>query len=100
LAVTSSRFDIGTDRRVAPVRAPRPEDAAHAGEQAFKVGRLLLQQCAEMRARGGPRAAEHNDMLDLRERQAEPTSLTDEREQLQHIGWIAPIAGWLTTRRR
>jgi hypothetical protein len=100
LAVTSPRFDIRTDRRVAPVRAPRAKDAAHAGEQAFKVGRLLLQQCAEMRARRGPRAAEHNDMLDLRERQAEPTSLTDEREQLQHIGWIAPIAGWLTTRRR
>ena len=76
---------------MAPVRAPRAEDAAHAREQAFEVGRLLLQQCAEMRARRGPRAAEDNDMLDLRERQAEPTSLTDEREQLQHIGWIAPI---------
>ena len=82
------------------VRTPRAEDAAHAGEQAFKVGRLLLQQCAEMRARRGPQAAEYNDVLDLCERQAEPTGLTDEREQLQHIGWIAPIAGWLTTRRR
>jgi len=31
-------------------------------------------------------------MLDLRERQTESTSLTDEREQLQHVGWIAPVA--------
>jgi hypothetical protein len=31
-------------------------------------------------------------MLDLRERQAEPTGLTDEREQLQHFGWIEPVA--------
>jgi len=77
---------------VAPVRAPRAKDAAHAGEQAFKIGRFLLQQGAEMRARRGPRAAEHNDMLDLRERQTESSSLTDECEQLQHIGWIAPIA--------
>jgi len=92
LAVTSSRFDIRTDCCVAPVRAPRAEDAAHAGEQAFKVGRFLLQQCAEMRAWRRPRAAEHNDMLDLRERQAESTSLTDECEQLQHIDWIAPVA--------
>jgi len=92
LAVTSPRFDIRTDRRVAPVRAPRAEDAAHAREQAFKIGRFLLQQCAEMRARRGPRASEHNDMLDLRERQAEPTSMADEGEQLQHIGWIAPVA--------
>jgi len=100
LAVTSSRFDIRTDCCVAAVRAPRAEDAAHAGEQAFKVGRLLLQQCAEMRARRGPRAAEYNDVLDLCERQAEPTGLTDEREQLQHIGWIEPVARWLPTRRR
>ena len=77
---------------MAPVRAPRAENGAHAGEQAFKVGRLLLQQCAEMRARRGPRTAEYNDMLDLRERQAEPTGLTDEREQLQHFGWIEPVA--------
>jgi len=77
---------------VAPVRAPRAEDAAHAREQAFEVGRFLLQQCAEMRARRGPRAAEQNDMLDLRESQAESTSLTNEREQLQHVGWIAPVA--------
>ena len=77
---------------MAPVRAPRAEDAAHAGEHAFKVGRFLLEQGAEMGARRGPRAAEHNDMLDLRERQAESSSLTDEREQLQHVGWIAPVA--------
>jgi hypothetical protein len=77
---------------VASVRTPRAKDAAHAGKQAFKIGRFLFQQCAEMPARRGPRAAEHNDMLDLRERQAEPTSLTDECEQLQHVGGIAPIA--------
>ena len=53
-----------------------------------------------MEARRGPRASECNDVLDLRERQAESTSLTDEREQPQHVGWIAPVAGRLTTRRR
>jgi len=92
LAVTSLRFDIRTDRRVTSVRTPRAKDAAHAGEQAFKIGRFLLQQCAEMPARRGPRAAEHNDMLDLRERQAESSSLTDESKQLQHIDGIAPVA--------
>jgi len=92
LAVTSSRFDIRTDRRVASVRTPRAKDAAHAGEQAFKIGRFLLQQCAEMPARRGPRAAEHHDMLDLRERQAESSSLTDECKQLQRIDGIAPVA--------
>ena len=39
-------------------------------------------------------------MLDLGERQAQPTSLTDKREQPQHVGWIAPVAGRLPTRRR
>src|SRR5206468_9073031 len=85
LAATSLRFDIRTNRRVAPVRAPRPEDAAHAGQHAFKVGGFLLQERPDMDARRGPRAAERDDLLDLRERQAEPTSLTDECEQPQHV---------------
>src|SRR2546422_8697781 len=52
-----------------------------------------------MDARRGPGPAECNYVLDLRERQAEPTSLTDEREQPQHVGWIAPVAGRPTARR-
>jgi hypothetical protein len=85
---------------VASVRAPRSEDAAHAREHAFKVGGFLLQQRADVDARRGPRATKCNDVLDLRERQAESTSLTDEREQPQHVGWVAPVAGRLTTGRR
>ena len=52
-----------------------------------------------MHARGGSRAPERNDVLDLRQGEAQAASLTDEREQPQHVGRVAAIArrrplGW------
>src|SRR5262249_48294136 len=45
-------------------------------------------------------AAERDDVLDLGERQAEPARLTDEGEQAEDVGGIAPVAGWLASWRR
>lgn len=69
-------------------------------EHPFQVFRLLLQECADVSAWRGPRSSERDYVLDLRQRQAEPTSLADEREQPQHVGWIAPVAGRLALRGR
>jgi hypothetical protein len=99
LDITSPRFYVRADRRVASVRAPGVEDAAHAGERTFKVFGLLLQQRPDVDTRRRPRTSEGNNVLDLRERQAKSTSLTDEREQLQHVVWIAPVTGFRATRR-
>ncbi len=85
---------------MASVRAPRCKDAADASEHTFEVSGLLLQQRADLDARRVPRAAERNDVLDLRQSQAKPTRLPDEREQPEHIRRIAPVAGRLTARWR
>ena len=47
-----------------------------------------------MDARCRPRASERNNVVDLRERQAKPASLTNEGKQLQHVVWIAPVTGF------
>ena len=85
---------------MASVRAPRCKDAADACEHIFKVSGFLLQECADMDARRGPRAAERNDVLDFGQSQAEPTRLPYEREQPEHVGRIASVAGRLTARCR
>ena len=46
-----------------------------------------------MHARDGARAPERNDVLDLRQGEAQTASLTDECEQPQHVGRVAAIAG-------
>jgi hypothetical protein len=84
---------------MASVRAPGVEEAAYACEHTFKVSGLLLQQGANVNARRGPGTSKNNNVLDLRERQTKPTSLTDECEQLQHIVWITSITGFRATRR-
>ena len=80
-------------------RPPRGQDAPQAGQHVFKVGGFLFQQRADVDTGRRPRAAKRDDMLDLRERQAEASRLADEREQAQHVGGIPPIAGELAVRR-
>lgn len=46
-----------------------------------------------MNAWRGACAAERDDVLDLRERQAHAAGLADEREQPQHISRIVTVAG-------
>ena len=85
---------------MASVRAPRAENAANLNEHDFQVDGFLLEQRPDVSARSGPRAAQGDGVLDLRECQAEPTRLADEGQQLQYLVWVTPVAGQFATRRR
>jgi len=92
LDVTSPCFDIRTDRGVAAVRTPRCKDAADFGEHPLQVGRFFFEQCADMSTWRGPRATQRNDVRDVGKRQAEATSLSNERQPPQHISIIVSVA--------
>lgn len=84
---------MGTDGGGAPIGgAPRSEDVAYPDEHPFEVGRLLFQERTDVHARGGARAPERNDVLDLSQREAQAASLANEREQPQHVGRVAAVA--------
>ena len=65
-----------------------------AGPQAF-----MLQQRANVQARCRIIAPERDDVPDLRQREAEALSLSDEAEQCQHIRGVATVAGRCAARR-
>lgn len=47
-----------------------------------------------MNARSGTGAPKRDDLPDLGEGQAQSTSLRDECQNTEDVGWIAPVAGW------
>jgi hypothetical protein len=72
---------------------PRGEDLAHSREHSLEVSGFLFQQRADVPARRGSRASEDDDVLDLRECQAEPARLADKRQQAKHLDGVATVAG-------
>jgi hypothetical protein len=80
--------------------SPAPQDGTHGRQQRFEGGRLVLEQLADVDAgwRAGP--PQRGDAADLREREAELPALGDEREDVDDLGRIDPIAGCRAPHRR
>ena len=73
------------------VLRPRVEDGADGAEQIGKIGRLLFQQGANMRAGRIPVSTVRDDRRDLREGQAETPRAGDESKQVEHVSGIRAI---------
>ena len=82
-----------TDRGNAVIpRGPGVEDAAQAGERRFEIGGSPFEYGPNVNARGRARPAQRDNVLNLREREPEPTGLPDECEQPENLRRIATIA--------
>jgi len=82
------------------VGAPGPQDAPELTEQALQIGRLLLQQPADVDAWWRPGSPERDDMRNLRECQTQPTRAPDEDEEIDGIRRVDPISGGCAAWRR
>ena len=81
------RFDVRADRGgVVRGRAPCREDASHRLQQRGEIRCLPFEERVHMRARRGPNSAQRDDVLYLRECQAEPATLLDKRQHTQDFG--------------
>jgi len=69
-------------------------------QQRFEVCRLSLEQSAQVRAGRRPRAPERDDVPDFRQREPEPSPMSDEGQHTQDLGGIDPVAGGGALRRR
>ena len=87
-----------------PARAAGPSPAfqhgADGGQQRFERGRLVFEQRADVDAGGRAGPPQRGDSADLREREPELPALGDEREDVEKLGRIDPIAGRRAPRRR
>ena len=88
------------DCKAAVRRTPGLEDAADLGEHAFEIRFLLLEECADVPAGRRSRTSELHNLPDLRQRQAQPASLLDKRQQAQDLVRVLAIATVRPTRRR
>ena len=71
---------------------PPFEDAADFGEKRLQVGFLLHQQAPNVGARRRPGASKADDVLDLRQRQPQPSALLNEAEQDKDVIGIGAVA--------
>jgi hypothetical protein len=81
-------------------RTPGRQDAAHFGQHPLQVGRLLLQQRADVQARCSAIASQRDDVLDLGKAEAQAASLPHEGQEPKDIGRVTPVASRRSARRR